>query len=250
MKDKLKKFAKISNYKILALCVLVIIAVIYYYEDYREVEVHIPTKEVVVLKDDVPENTVIDRDMLVLEQRYEEDILKQSNIAISFDDVVGKRTLVPLYKGEIIKKDRLIINEEYMNNKTIKTEISFQLNEIDKALNLQKGDYIDIWIEPIDREMLPQKLFSKLRIKEVINVNKELIEEDKEYTENEEKIASFIILELTDLEIENLYNIDKKNNNIRIARYADEYFYNIVNQVIKEKTMVEEVGDLVEEKGN
>lgn len=238
MKEKLKKFAKISNYKIIALCIVVIIAVIYYYEDFKEVEVTIPMKDVVVLINDIPENTIVKQEMVTLERRYQEDVLKEGNIAISFNEVVGKRTKVPLYKGELIKVDRLIINEEHMNGVNLKTDIAFQLNDTDRALNLKKGNYIDIWLEPTDlkSEILPQKIFKKLRIKETVNQNKEEIDKEKESSDAERKIASYIIISLTDFEIDTLYNIDKTINNIRIARYSEEDFYNVVNQVLINQT--------------
>jgi len=250
MKEKLKKFAKISNYKILAICVLIIIGVVYYYEDYKEIKIEIPTKDVIVFTVDIPENTVIEKEMLTIEKRYKEDVLKESNIVTSFDEVVGKRTKVPVFKGETINNDRLLVNQDFMNDKENKKEISFQINDIDKALNINKGDFIDIWREPIDMKSgaIPEKVFSKLQIVEVVNINKQIIDENKENTniintDVEEQIASYIILTLTDMQIDALYNIDKTLNNIKIAKYKENDFYKIINEVTKEQPDTEEILD-------
>lgn len=232
MIEKLKKFTKISNYKILALCILVIIGVIYYYEDLREIEIEIPKNDVVVFKEDVTENTIIKEDMLILEQRYAEDIMKEKNIATAFDEVIGMRTKVPIYKGEAINKERLILNDNNTNSGTLKTDVPFQVNDTDRALNLKKGDYIDIWIEPIDIKsgLIPEKLFSKIPVKEAVNTHKEAIDKNKEYEDIDGKIASYVILSLSDIQIDKLYSVDKTLSNIRIARYSETDFYNIVNQ--------------------
>lgn len=250
MIEKLKKFTKISNYKIIAFCLLLIIGIIYYYEDFKEVDVEIPMQEVIVFKEDVPENIIIKNEMLVIEKKYSEDVKKEKDVITSMEDIEGKVTIVPIYKGELIKKDRLIEYNEDFNNNMIKTEISLQLNEIDRALNIKKGEYIDIWLEPIDftSEILPQKIFSKLKVTNVTNNNKQIIDEKKDYTETDGKISSYITLYLTDNEIENLYNIDKKLNNIRISRYNESDLYKIIQtNLIKEQfNNSNEVGEEVD----
>lgn len=246
-KEKLKKFTKISNFKILILCIIIVISIIYYYEDYREVKIEIPTKDVIILTANIPENIIIEKSMLTIEKRYKEDVIKESNIATTYEEVVGKRTKVPIYKGETINNDRLLVNQEYMNDKENTKEISFQLEQIDQALNLKKGDYIDIWIEPIklDNEKFPEKLFKNLYIKDVVNSNKKIINENSngnsqngligENSTTDDNTAIYVILTLTDKQIEKLYKVDKTIFNVKIARYKDSDFYKTVNESINTK---------------
>jgi len=221
MKEKLKKFNKVSNYKILAVCVLLIVGIMYYYEEIKEPDIKLPSQQVAVLVADVPANTVIEESMVVVERRFEDKFLKESNIAKSAEEVVGKRTRVPLFKGELINNDRLLVNQEYMDESIDKRQISFQINDIDQALNLNKGDFVDVWVIRNNIESLEttRKLFEKLQVVEVVNTNKVIIGNDEK--DKEETIATYVVLQLDDKGIEELFSIDKNLNEVKISRYKE-----------------------------
>ncbi len=226
MKERLKKINKISNFKVFAICIIAIVLVMYYYEEIKEPDIKLPSQQVAVLVADVPANTVIEESMVVVERRFEDKFLKESNIAKSAEEVVGKRTRVPLFKGELINNDRLLVNQEYMDESIDKRQISFQINDIDQALNLEKGDFVDVWVIRNNNESLEttRKLFEKLQAVEVVNTNKVIIgneEKDKEEKDKEETIATYIVLQLDDKGIEELFSIDKNLNDIKISRYKE-----------------------------
>jgi len=233
MKEKLKKFNKVSNYKILAVCVLLIVGIMYYYEEIKEPDIKLPSQQVAVLVADVPANTVIEESMVVVERRFEDKFLKESNIAKSAEEVVGKRTRVPLFKGELINNDRLLVNQEYMDESIDKRQISFQINDIDQALNLNKGDFVDVWVIRNNIESLEttRKLFEKLQVVEVVNTNKVIIGNDEK--DKEETIATYVVLQLDDKGIEELFSIDKNLNEVKISRYKENEQFALVAEKIE-----------------
>ena len=141
---------KISNKIIIAVSLLVIALIIFYFQNVKEYEVEIPLSGVIVAKENIPDNTVITQDMIVKEARYTTDLLKQKGDLTSMEEkVLGKRTRVPIYKNEPVHLKRLLENKPYMEEKdSIKKKMfTIAIAEKDKALNIQKGNYIDIWME-------------------------------------------------------------------------------------------------------
>lgn len=246
MKERLKKFNRISNYKIVAICVLLIAVMMYYYEEVREEEVVIPTQQVIVLKNDIPENTVITEAMLSKETRIEDEFVKKADIVKTIDDVLGKRTRVPLYEGELISNKRLLVNDDSANE-VGKTKISLQINEIDRALGLMKGDFIDVWVCPIVPEVdtvnytETYKLFEKVQIIEVINNDKQVIDKNEDYKDFESAIALYAIIQLTDEEIIELQDVDKAVSTIKFSKYKENELYSIVSEQIEENQANEEL---------
>lgn len=244
MKEKLRKFAKISNYKILAICLLLIVGIMYYYENIKDVSSEIPTKNVIVVKENIPENTVIEKEMLALDKRYEADATKEIGIAITLEEIVGKRTIVPLYKGETIKNERITENKEYMNEDINKKQISFQVNEIDQALNLKNGEFIDMWVVPINFETgeISKKIFEKLQIVEVVNTNKKIINENSNSKEKnkEDSLATYIVLQLTDEQLHKLYDTDMALNSLKLSRYKKNNSYDLIKEKLDVKVNKDE----------
>ena len=166
---KPKQLVKLSRLKILAICFLLIAGIIYYYEEIKQTNSEIQTMDVIVAVSDISENEIITKDMITIEKRYAGDVMKYVNIATTEDEVVGKRTIVPLYKGEPINNNRLLVKQEYMNKKD-QTQIVLAINEVDKALELHQDDYIDIWLEPVSQGqdiqtiIEPYKLIEKIKI--------------------------------------------------------------------------------------
>ncbi|MDD4805027.1 MAG: SAF domain-containing protein [Candidatus Pacebacteria bacterium] len=254
MKEKFKKFNKISNYKIVALCVLLIAGVMYYYEEIRAAEIErVPTVEVVVLKNNVAENTVITEEMVSKELRYLDKYTKDANIIKVVEDIVGKRTRVPLYKGELISGDRLLVNDSSMDEQG-KTKISLQINEVDRSLGLKKGEFIDIWASPIVSELDPgyipaYKVFDKVQIIEIVNTNKQIIDPNKEYENIENKVPLYVVVQLNDKEIKILHDIDKTFLSTRFAKYKENELYTIADKKLQEQINEEPKAEAGEENG-
>ena len=243
MKEKFRKINKISNFKVLAICMIIVGLVMYYYEEVEEVDVKLPSQEVVVLKDNVPENIVIEENMISIERRFEDKFLKDGNIVKSYNEIVGKRTKVPLYEGELINRDRLLDNQEYMDEDSSQRQISFPISDIDQALNLKKGDYMDLWIIPKSEEskLNTNKIFEKLQIIEIVNTDKQIIN-DGEKSESSE-LAIYVVLQLTDEQIAELFSIDTDYNEIKISKYKENDYYSIVNEKFEKGPIAEKEGD-------
>lgn len=241
---KSKQLIKFSKFKILAICFLLIAGIIYYYEEIKQTNIEIQTTDVIVAVSDISENEIITKDMIITEKRYAEDVMKYENIATTEDEVIGKRTIVPLYKGEPINNDRLLVNQEYMN-KMDHTQIAIGLTEIDKALELRAGDYIDIWLEPVSQNqdqivIEPYKLIQKIQIIEIHDSNYNNIEKEKKTvlgdsiaTSDTVYVPAYITIELSDEALKEMYSVDKNLYTIRVTRYGEEKFYGVVNSIIK-----------------
>lgn len=233
---------KASKLTILAVAIIMIVGVVYYYEEIREVKVEIPTTPIVVVKKDIPENTVITKDMVSIEDRYTNDLLKEKDIITSYlDKVVGKRTRVPLYRNETVKLNRLLDNEPYMNSDNLdKKQVAFKIIDTDKALDIESGDYIDVWLEATEDGIVAnevsKKLFEKLQIVSVDNDSHINIEKNKSTGDKNEKeslIPIYITVELVDTDIEMLLNIDESLFTYRISYYGDDKFYKVVEEVLE-----------------
>lgn len=236
------KFTKLT---VLAICLLIIAGIVFYYEEFRNNQnKEMKTMDVVVAVTDIPENSIFTKDMITTEKRYAEDVMKTSNIVTQYNEIVGKRTVVPIYKGETINNNRIIENKNYMSNKD-QTQISLAINEVDKALELHQDDYIDIWLEPVSQgkdmqtTIEPYKLIKKIQIIKVhdsnyINIDKQKAASGAEnITSNTEYVPSYLTIELPDAELKELYSIDKSKYNIRITRYGEEKLFNTIASVIR-----------------
>lgn len=231
---------KVNIFKATAAFLIILAAVFYYFERIKVPEAVIDTVQVVVAATDILENTIIEKEMLITEKRYAEDVMKVTDIVKSYDEVVGKRTVVPLYRGETINTKRVIEHKGYMNDKD-QTQIALALNEVDKALGLQVDDYIDIWLEPISHTqdnmviIEPYKIIEKIKIIKVHDSNYSStgnIKTTEPITTSTNIVPAYITIELRDSVIKNLYEVDKSKYNIRITRYGEEKLFNIVKNIV------------------
>ena len=145
---------------IIAVALIIIVGIIYYFQNIKEHEVEIPLSEVIVAKEYIPENTVITKDMIFKEARYTHDLLKQKGYLTSKEEnILGKRTRVPLYKDEPVNMERLIENKPYMDESDDlkKTMFTISINNLDKALDIKRGSYIDLWVEPNENGIMEMK---------------------------------------------------------------------------------------------
>lgn len=233
---------KVNIFKATAVFLVILAAVFYYFEQIKVPETIIETTEVIVATTDISENSVIKKEMVTIEKRYAEDVMKLGNIVKTYDEIVGKRTVVPIYKGEAINNNRVIENKSYMNSED-QTQIALSLNEADKALSFNEGDYIDVWLEPISQgqntEVIaePYKLIKRLKIIKVHDSNYNVLNQQKAVgTEgiisNSVYVPAYLTIELSDTVLKELYSIDKNKYNIRITRYGEEKLFNTVIDII------------------
>lgn len=224
----------IGKKSILALGLLVLASGIFFYQNQKE---EIPKQtEIIVAKQYIPENTVITNSMLKKEKRQTDDLLKQKgDITGSVEKIVGKRTITPLYKEELVNLNRLTQNKDYMKEKEKKQLFVVPIDTTDRALNIEKGSYIDIWLEPTENSELEGseslKLFQKLKVYDT---------KTEEYTKatseekSKETAITYITLYLTDDEIVEYLNVKDTLMAKRISLYGKNMDYKIVQEKMKE----------------
>ncbi len=251
---------KISNKIVIAVALIVIVCVVYYFQNIKEYKAEIPLSKVVVAKQYIPENTVVTKDMVVQEARYTTDLLKQKgDLTSKLENVLGKRTRVPIYKDEPVNLKRLIVNKPYMDDKDSINKRMFviAIGNLDKALSIKKGSYIDIWLEPNENGMeeikanggqtsnngnpqqLTRKLFEKLKVydarTEVYTELGESLTNTGKKVDAKETTVTFLTLYLTDEDIAKYLDIIDWNYNKRVTLYGDNVEYSIINEKIEEK---------------
>lgn len=249
---------KISNRLVIAISLIVITCIIYYFQNIKEYKADIPMSGVIVAKETIPENTIITKDMIFKDARYTHDLLKQKGYLTSKEEkVLGKRTRVPIYKDEPVNLKRLIENEPYMDEKdSIKrTMFVIAVENLDKALNIKKGSYIDIWLEPNENGMMAlqennnkttgtleqhfsTKLFEKLKVydtKTEIYTNPTENNSSDKKKDTKETTITFLTLYLTDDEIAKYLNVLDWNVNKRVTLYGENVEYSIINEKLEDK---------------
>lgn len=219
---------KLNNKLILALAIILITCVIYYYE---EVKAHttgdISTSKIVVANIDIPENTVITESMILVDNRYTHDLIKQQGSIVSDPaDVVGKRTIVPIYKNEIINIKRLTSSEEDLEEG--KQQFVIPVTDKMKALDIRKGSYLNIWSMPSKEDISaghePEIIFSKIKALDV---------KDAEFISIGEKgVPAYIIVSLTTEEIKEYKTIREKSG-VFLSLYGEENLYQIMEDILK-----------------
>lgn len=231
---KIKKFKfNISKLMIVAVCILLLTGVVFYYEELKDDSYEIETVKVVVLSRNIKENTILTQNYVHIEERYKEDVLKQNNIICNLDDAIGKRTKVPLYRNEILNSNRVIKNESWMDSKD-KTQISIEICDVDKAHLIKKGDYIDIWMEPKQNTISTKEDTSLKKSKKILE-KLEIVEvcssEFNKNSDNKEFVTSYIIIQLNNSDIEKFLNININKYSIRICKYGEQSFYDVLATV-------------------
>lgn len=242
---------KISNYTLIGIFILIIVALTFYFVEVREANAEIATVGVVIATQDIDSNQVITADMVKVDNRYTEDQLKeQGNITSELSKVIGKRSKAPIYKGETIKLQRVIENRSYMNPDQEKKGNIFSMvvGKTDKALDIKKGDYIDIWLEPNDKALEKykdsRKLFEKIRIEELKSENHAI------YTQgnNDDEALGYILINLDSQETKQLLDVlGSSEFSVRITHYGEHRNYEIETEVFIEDEVIEIDEEEVEE---
>jgi hypothetical protein len=131
------------------------------------------------------------------------------------------------------------------------------IGNLDKALSIKKGSYIDIWLEPNENGMeeikanggqtsnngnpqqLTRKLFEKLKVydarTEVYTELGESLTNTGKKVDAKETTVTFLTLYLTDEDIAKYLDIIDWNYNKRVTLYGDNVEYSIINEKIEEK---------------
>lgn len=205
----------------------------------------LPMTSVIVASRDIGADTVITSDMVSVDSRYSADLLKQDATACltsSPEQVVGKRTCVPIYAGETVNKKRLTDNTEAMKNAIGELrEISIPMPSEDLGLSLHKGDYIDLYAVPTDdgvkEGLLPNKIANNVEIM-TISTSEGMNITDYNPTEiNSDSYLApgYFTVYLDDMEKDALYKMDKKSYSLRIAMHTDNTFYSDSMDAISNK---------------
>jgi hypothetical protein len=229
---------------VIAVALLSIAVVIYYYQNIKVHDADIQVSSVVVANEDIPVNTLITEDMITVDSRYTTDLLKKNDhITGDESQILGKRTRAPIYKGEEVSTMRLIENKEYMDEKDSekRTMITMSIPGVDKALNIKRGSFVDIWTIPNQNwvvesgelgmlEDSPTLLFEKLK---VYDLKSEIFTPAD--NSSEESVMTYLTFYLTDAEIETYFGVKNWRYDKRITLHGEHVEYDIINETLEEE---------------
>lgn len=215
---------------VIAIAIIIVTGVVYYYEQIREQKTEVPFASVVVAAVDIPANTVVTGDMVAIDRRYAPDLVKEGKQLVSSPDkVVGKRTLAPVFKNEPVHTGRLVEDERYMDGRK-GTLFAIPVAKEDRVLGILKGSYVDLWIQPnqagLESGRVPEKVFEKL---EVISVRDESPSSDRAARDG--TYPANIIVMLSDGEIIRLLGIEQHLYRFRVALHGDNRHYDIISDI-------------------
>lgn len=225
---------KISNKVIIAIALLVIAGIVFYYQNIKSYEVEVQKSTVVVANEDIPFNTLITKEMIVIDERYTPDLLKQSdNITGGEENIIGKRTNSPIYKGEPISTKKLIENKKYMEDDDTKkrTMFTIMIAETDKSLNIEKNSYIDVWYEPNQNYVNKSFELGQKEPKPILKLEKYRVYDIKSdahlpiASSSEDSVISYLTLYLTDEEILACLEVEEWNYSQRITLHGEHLKY-------------------------
>ena len=239
---------RLSNKIVIAVALLSIAVVIFYYQNIKVHETEVQVSTVVVANEDIPANTMITEDMVSVDARYTTDLLKQNDhITGEESKIVGMRTKAPIYKGEEVSTKRLIENKEYMElaEDEKRTMLIMSIPGVDKALNIKRGSFIDLWMIPNQTwvaesgemgmlEDAPTLLFEKLKVYDL---------KSETFTpadnSSEESVMTYLTFYLTDAEIETYFGVKNWRYDRRVTLHGENVEYDIINESLEEPENVE-----------
>ncbi|WP_160198060.1 SAF domain-containing protein [Senegalia massiliensis] len=226
---------------VVAIFIIIIVGIIYYFQEMKTYErVDIEKESVVVAVEDIPENTIIEKDMVKVEERFRGDVNKQKmfeGVTGDIDLIIGRRTITPLYRNEIVHRDRLIENEPYMNDIDLdKNKFMITVMDEDKALDIQEGDYIDIWLKPTKEGLADknsvevEKLFEKLKVYESKTENYTNSSDRDKTTGEENGVAIYLTVLLSEEEIKEYLSLVEGSYISKISVYGENLEYKILEK--------------------
>lgn len=244
---------KISKKIMIATVLFVAAGGIYFFQN-AETKAEIPkTTAVIVAKDYIPENTLITEDMVKEDLRNTEDLMKQKgDLTAKFENIVGKRTATPVYKEEAVNMKRLIENQMYMDEKDAEGKMLYviAINSHDRALNIKKGSYIDVWKKPTENGILegikPEKMFEKYKVYETRSEGYSETGKNASGDAKESNVTTYLTLYLTDLEIKELLDLKDALVSTRVSLHGENMDYQIAKGKIESKNILESEEDKAE----
>lgn len=205
--------------------------------------------DVVVAKTDIRDGLVLTEDMITIAKIPQGQVL--TNVYDTQSAVIGKTVIVPIYTNEQILSERLTetISTPTKNNWII------QLNSLDKALDLRKGSFVDLWLTPtskgFEQGKTPQILLSGIKIQDVKNEafnNADTVSNQAKDNNNQSFIPEYIVLNLDEAELKAVNNINQNIYNFRLAKYNEALLYNNLTESGPSlNTVLEEKEDSMEE---
>lgn len=182
--------------------------------------------DVTIAKTDIEDGMIITDQMVTIAKISQEQVLTDINSTAS--EVIGKTAIVPIYKNEQISKRRITetIDDPDKNNWVMK------IDPLDKALDISKNSFIDVWISPtskgLEQGLTPDIVFKGIKIQEIksesFNFKENTVKQEKE-GESTIFIPEFLILNLTEKELKILNNINSSLYSFRISKYNESLFY-------------------------
>jgi hypothetical protein len=243
---------------VLGIAILLIAGLIFYFNEFRTTVEELPRTTVVVAAEDIPADTVIKEDMVTLEERFSESLYQEASGEKVFagdpKTVIGKRTLVPIFKGESIRTQRLITNLSYMDDRSDdekRTLYVLMVQEIDKALELKAGGLIDIWQTPTmqgqSMGMQAEVLFEQVKIAGIKDERyRSFLPEDR--GSDGEKKPTYLLVYFTDEEISRLMMAESNTmTSIRLTEYGTPAEFALIAKTVAESGKEKKGGNIVEQ---
>ena len=182
--------------------------------------------DVVIAKTDIPDGLEVTDAMITVTSISKNQL--SSNVYTTKDEIIGKTTVVPIYKNEQISSKRITKTIESPN----KNNWSIQLTPIDKALNLTENTFVDIWTIPtnkgVEKGLLPEVLFKGIKIQEMKNeafYSKENINSQSTEGTNPIFIPEYLIFNLSEEELKSLNKLNTGLYTIRVSKYNEALLY-------------------------
>ena len=156
----------------------------------------------------------------------------EGSVFKSTGELAGYSALTPMYPEEPIRKQRIYPSSEPKNE-----DYAFQLNTLDRALDIRKGSFIDIWRIPTVKGMSlglkPDILIASHYVNDVKNENlKSIKEESSKSTEAEKKdegqgsrIPAILILNMRGIDIQTLSSTDPNLYSHRVTLHKRANYY-------------------------
>ena len=132
----------------LGINLIIIVGIIYYFNEIKIQSRDIPLTSVVIAKEDIQENTLITSDLVETVERYTDDLLQlKGYITGDESKILGKLAVSAIYKNEPVVLNRLTeAPEEHSEDGIARTYFAMKIgSDTDRSLRINKNSKIDIW---------------------------------------------------------------------------------------------------------
>ena len=179
----------------------------------------------VIAKQNIAAGLVISEDMIVITEIPTQDILEGA--IIDPVEVIGKTATVPLYAKEQIIPNKITTTIQSPSHKNW----TLAIHPLDKALDLKKHTFIDIWLTPtgkgFEKSLEPTPLFQGVKIAGLKNESFLTQEELPKTAENTNPIfvPEYAVFNLSEAQVKKLSNINPAIYTIRFALHNEALLY-------------------------